>query len=62
MRIMKARPQLILGVYFLPAICGTLKTGIDYGNAPVPRSTETRPDFAKTIGAISTWTPAPSVT
>jgi hypothetical protein len=62
MRIMKARPHLILGVCFLLASSGTLKIGIDYGNAPVPRSTETYPDFAKTISAISTWTPAPSVT
>ncbi|HEY5118343.1 MAG TPA: hypothetical protein VII90_02725 [Anaerolineales bacterium] len=59
---MKARLQLTLGACFLPASCGTLKIGIDEGNAPVPRSTETRPDFAKTIGAISTWTTAPSVT
>ncbi len=49
-----------MSVVFLLSGCGTLKINIDYQNTPVPASSESRPDFAETLDAISTWTSTPS--
>lgn len=51
---MRARPCIIIGVFFFLAGCGTMRVDIDYGNTPLPGPTDTL--------RISTSTPTPSVT
>jgi len=59
---MRLQLPIAAALFFLISGCGTLRIKIDYGTTPTLKTAETPLDFAKTLAAISTWTPTPSVT
>jgi alpha-tubulin suppressor-like RCC1 family protein len=58
---MGLKPVIAFALLLLLSGCGTLRISVDYGSTPTPSNPASTSDFAGTLGALSTWTPTPTI-